>query len=200
MSSRPTLALVALFALLAAAVWWFELRNNPEVAAKPSAGQAPVFDLKADDVARVEVVDAGRAAAVERGGDGSWRLVEPASDDADARRIDTAVTQVAKLNANRKLEDATDLASYGLVNPSSHLAIKMKDGSSQELLIGSKTPDQAGLYVKRADSPAIFVTPTFALSDLMRWPNDPPKPRPTPAGPPANPAAPAPAETIKPAG
>jgi Domain of unknown function (DUF4340) len=184
---RLTAALVALFVVLAGAVWWLELRS-PGAVASPVAGQAPVFDLKPDEVSRVEVVDSGKSAAVERTGDG-WRLVQPAVDEADARRVDSAVGQVAKLNATRKLEDASDLASYGLSSPTIRLLLNMKDGSSQELLIGSKTPDQASYYVKRADSPAIFVTATFALGDLTRWPTDPPRPRPTP---PAAPEAPAP--------
>src|SRR5207248_2228793 len=167
-SPRLTAALVAVFVALAGAVWWLELRS-PEAADKPPAGQAPVFDLKPDDVSRVEVIDSGKTATVERT-DAGWRLVEPTADAADATRIDTAVGQVAKLNATRKLEDASDLASYGLSSPTSRLLLNMKDGSSQELLIGSKTPDQTSYYVKRADSPAIFVTATFALVDLMRWP------------------------------
>jgi hypothetical protein len=191
-NARLTAALVGVFVVLAGAVWWFELRNPP-AAATPAAGQAPVFDLKAEEVSRVEVVEAGKTAAVERTADG-WRLVEPAADQADDRRIDSAVGQVAKLNATRKLEDASDLASYGLSSPTSRLLLNMRDGSSQELLIGSKTPDQASYYVKRGDSPAIFVTATFALGDLMRWPTDPPRPRPTPtaAPAPAQPPAPAP--------
>jgi Domain of unknown function (DUF4340) len=187
-NARLTAAMVALFAVLAGAVWWLELRS-PAAVASTTPGQAPVFDLKADDVSRVEVVDAGKTAAVERTGDG-WRLVAPATDEADASRIDSAVGQVAKLSATRKLEDASDLASYGLSSPTSRLLLNMKDGSSQELLIGSKTPDQASYYVKRADSPAIFVTATFALGDLMRWPTDPPRPRPTPAALPGTPAPP----------
>jgi hypothetical protein len=176
MNPRLTAALVAIFVVLAGAVWWLELRS-PEPAAKP-AGQAPVFDLKPDEVSRIEVDDSGKTVAAERT-EGGWRLVQPAGD-ADAARVEGAVGQVAKLNATRKLEDATDLASYGLSSPTSRLLLSMKDGSSQELLIGSKTPDQASYYVKRADSPAIFVTATFALGDLMRWPSDPPRPRPTP--------------------
>jgi hypothetical protein len=182
---RLTAALVALFVVLAGAVWWLELRS-PAPAAKP-AGQAPVFDLKPDDVSRIEVDDSGKTVAVERV-EGGWRLVQPAGE-ADAARVEGAVGQVAKLNATRKLEDASDLASYGLSSPTSRLLLGMKDGSSQELLIGSKTPDQASYYVKRGDSPAIFVTATFALGDLMRWPTDPPRPRATPTPPPQPPAA-----------
>jgi hypothetical protein len=177
MNPRATAALVGVFVLLAGAVWWVELRN-PEAAAKPAAGQTPVFDLKSDEVNRVEVVDSGKSVAVERA-DAGWRMVEPPGE-ADAGRVDNAVGQVARLNATRKLEDATDLASYGLSAPTSRLVMTMKDGSSQELLVGSKTPDQASYYVKRADSPAVFVAATFAISDLMRWPSDPPRPRPTP--------------------
>ena len=193
MNPKATAAMVAVFVLLAGGVWWFELRN-PEAATKTPTGQAPVFDLKAEDVARVEVVDSGKTAAVERG-DAGWKVVDPPTEGADASRIDSAVGQLTKLNATRKLEDATDLASYGLSAPSIKLTIKMKDGSSQELLIGSKTPDQSAFYVKRADSPAIFVTPTFALTDVTRWPTDPPKPRPTPTPlpPPAAPPATKPA-------
>jgi hypothetical protein len=175
---RVTAALVAVFVVLAGAVWWLELRS-PQEAAKPAAGQAPVFDLKPEDVSRVEVVDAGKTVAAERT-EAGWRLVEPAGDEADARRIDSAVVQVAKLSATRKLEDASDLASYGLSSPTSRLLLAMKDGSTQELLIGSKTPDQSSYYVKRADSPAVFVTATFALGDLLRWPVEPPRPPPTP--------------------
>ncbi|HEY3111008.1 MAG TPA: DUF4340 domain-containing protein [Chloroflexota bacterium] len=176
MNPRLTAGLVALFVVLAAAVWWLELRS-PEAAVKP-AGQAPVFDLKPDDVSRIEVDDSGKTVTAERT-EGGWRLVQPAGE-ADAARVEGAVGQVAKLNATRKLEDASDPASYGLSSPTSRLLLGMKDGSSQELLIGSKTPDQASYYVKRADSPAIFVTATFALGDLMRWPSDPPRPRPSP--------------------
>jgi hypothetical protein len=178
MNPRFTAAMVALFVVLAGAVWWLELRNPAASAAATPTGQAPVFDLKADDVSRIEVDDSGKSVAAERT-EGGWRLVQPAGA-ADAARVEGAVGQIAKLNATRKLEDASDLASYGLSSPTSRLLLNMKDGSSQELLIGSKTPDQSSYYVKRADSPAIFVTATFALGDLMRWPSDPPLPRPTP--------------------
>jgi hypothetical protein len=197
MNSRPTAILVVLFCLLAGAVWFFELRTP--ATAKTDPGQSPVFDLKAEDVTRVEVTDQGKTAAVERTDD-KWRLVQPSTDEGDSRRIDDTIGRIAKLTANRKLDDASDLAGYGLVDPSTRLEIKMKDGSSQELLIGSKTPDQSAYYVKRGDSPAVFVAPSFSLSDAIRWPSDPPKPRPTATPLPLSPAPPLPVPATKPAG
>lgn len=197
MSSRPTLVLVAVFGVLAAVVWYVVLRNP--VAANGDPNQAPVFDLKAEDVTRLRVVDQGKSAVVERT-EGTWRLVEPAADEADARRIDDALGRIAKLTANRKLDDATDLAGYGLSAPATRLELGMKDGTSQELLIGAKTPDQSAYYVKRGDSPAVFVAPSFSIADAIRWPTDPPKPRPTPTALPLTPGPPLPLPATKPAG
>lgn len=192
MSTRLTAAMVVVFGLLAVGVWWFNA-FEPRPVTKTPTGQTPIFNLKAEEIARVDVVDAGLSATVERT-DAGWRLVEPAAPETDVRRIDNAVTAVAKLNASRKLEDATDLSGYGLAAPTSKLTLTMKDGASHELLLGAKTPDNAAQYVKRADSPAIFVAPTFAISDMQRWPVDPPKPRPTPTPlpPPGTPAQKAP--------
>jgi hypothetical protein len=192
LSSRLTAVFVAVFAILAAGVWYFNVLQ-PQPATKTPVGQTLVFDLKAEEIARLDIVDAGKTATVERT-DGGWRLVEPAAQETDARRIDNAVTAIAKLTATRKLEDATDLNSYGLAAPTGKLTLTMKDGASHELLLGAKTPDNSAQYVKRADSPAIFVAPTFAISDLLRWPVDPPKPRPTPPPlpPPGTPAPKAP--------
>ena len=108
MQFRVTAALVALFALLAGAVSYFDL-TGPAPSTTPTV-ESTVFDLPAADVARVTVTESGKSATVERTGDGTWQIVAPTTEPADSSRIDDTVGRLAKLNATRKLEGAGDLA------------------------------------------------------------------------------------------
>jgi hypothetical protein len=201
MQFRITAALVAVFALLAAGVAYFGL-TEPKPSTTPTV-QSTVFDLPAIDVARVAVTEAGKTATVERKDDGSWQIVAPTTEPADSRRVDDAVGRLAKLNASRRLDDAGDLAAYGLAQPSAQIELTLKDGSRRELLVGAKTPDQSSYYVKPSDANAVFVVSTFTIGDLTQWSTAPPKPAPTPTGAPVSATRvvpPAPPEATKPAG
>jgi Domain of unknown function (DUF4340) len=195
MQFRVTAALVAIFALLAGGVSYFGL-SGPVAKTTPTV-QNTVFDLPATDVTRVAVVEGGKTAAVERRDDGSWQIVAPTTEPADGPRIDDAVSRLAKLSASRKLEGATDLAAYGLAQPSAEIELTMKDGTTRGLLVGGQTPDSSSYYVKPADASAVYVVPTFTIGDLTGWLTEPPRPRPIPT---LAPLPNAPAEATKPAG
>jgi hypothetical protein len=178
MQFRVTAALVAVFVLLAGAVSYFGL-TEPAPSTTPTV-QSTVFDLPAADVTRVTVTEAGMRAAVERTGDGAWQIVAPTPEPADSGRVDDTAGRLAKLTATRKLEGAGDLAAYGLAEPTTQIALTMKDGTTRELLVGSQTPDRSAYYVKSSDAAAVYVVSTFTVGDLTRWLTEPPRPRPTP--------------------
>jgi hypothetical protein len=176
---RLTIVLVAVFALMAGAVWYTELRGGPRTPTPP-AGQAAMLDLNSQDVTRIEVEAQGKRAVVERGSDNVWRLVEPQAGEADNTTVDSAASRLAKLNATRKLDSPGNLADYGLDNPSTKLRLTVRDGATHEILIGAQTPDRNSYYTKKANEEAVYVVSSFTVGDVTRWTNEPPRPRPTP--------------------
>jgi len=127
----------------------------------------------------MEVEAEGKRAIVERGTDNVWRLAEPQPGEADNITVDSAVSRFAKLNATRKLEGVS-LADYGLNAPTIKIRLGMKDGSTNELDAGAKTPDNSSYYAKKADAEAVYVVSSFTISDVTKWTTEPPKPKPTP--------------------
>jgi len=191
MQFRVTAALVALFAILAASVTYFDLAT-PVPSGTPTVAPTTVLDVPLADVAHAQVVDAGKTAAVSRKDESTWEIVAPSSEPADNRRVEDAVGRIAKLNATRKLDDPGDLSVFGLAQPPIELELRLKDGSTRKLLVGSRTPDNSSYYVKTAEAGTVYVVSSFAVSEMTRWVTDPPRPRPTPTA--------MPSATSKPAG
>ncbi len=169
--------LLLLFAVLAAGVWWFELREPPKPAA--STTSIPISDVKPEDVMRIEVVDAGKTVVVERTENG-WRLTAPDVSEADTLRVGDLLNRLGRANATRKLDNVGELGQYGLAQPASRVTLTRRDATVTTLLVGGKSPDGASTYVKLQESADVLVAPSFVVSDLARIVSDPPKLRPTP--------------------
>src|SRR5688500_3261426 len=116
MQFRVTAALVALFAILAASVTYFDLAG-PAPSGTPTVAPTLVLDVPIADVAHAQVADAGKVAAVARKDETSWEIVAPAAEPADVRRVEDALGRIARLNATRKIDDAGALTTYGLDQP-----------------------------------------------------------------------------------
>ena len=182
MNFRGTAILLAVLLVLGAGVWWFELREPPKTT---DSKLIPVLDLKSEDVNRLEVIDAGKLVRVLKSDTGIWRLAAPEDAEADVRRVDDVISRVTKLNATRQITETADLGAFGLLEPKVQATFGQTSGASIGLLVGEKTPDGASYYAKRSDQAAVYVVPSYVISDLTRLVSDPPKPRPTPTSLPA---------------
>ena len=178
MQFRVTAALVALFALLAAGVTYFDL-TGPVPSGTPTVAPSVVLDVPVASVTYAEVTEAGKTAAVARKDESTWEIVSPSTEPADNRRVEDALGRVARLNATRKIEEPGDLSAYGLAQPPIRVQLRLAD-ATRELLVGAKTPDNSGYYVKTPDAGTVYVVSSFAISELTRWVSEPPRPRATP--------------------
>ena len=183
MQFRVTAALVAVFAILAAGVTYFDL-TGPVPSGTPTVAPSVVVDVPLNMVTYVEVTEAGKTAAVARKDETTWEIVSPSTEPADNRRVEDAVGRIARLNATRKIEQPGDLSAYGLAQPPLRIELRLS-GSTRELLVGNKTPDNSSYYVKTPDAGTVYVVSSFAISEMTRWLTEPPRPRPTPTAIPA---------------
>ena len=188
MNPRTTLIVVALFALLGAYVYFFELNKTPEqLSAQQGTPTAKppqyALQLNVDNVASLEVTDlrAPRGVKLTRAGDG-WRVNQPIDKPADAGQVDSALGALTNLTTSRVLTNVVDLAPFGLVTATLEARIIMSDTTQYALTVGNKSPDGKYYYaVYTGDKAKVFLIDTSSIDSLKGWLDTPPyEPTPTP--------------------
>ena len=124
-----------------------------------------------DDVQRVEIAKAGASSlTLVRKDKDTWTL-EPGALPADTTEVRSFIASLRTTRATDFPDDApVDLAKYGLDKPRLTVTVSTgKDGAAtQALLVGAES--SAGqtkqLYVKRANSPAVFAVGEWAWRSL----------------------------------
>jgi hypothetical protein len=195
---RTTLIIVALFALLAGYVYFFELNKTPEqisAALGTPTAKPPqyVVQVNTSGIQSVEINDlrAPREVKLTRVESG-WQVNQPAEKAAERFRVDAALSALANLRASRVLTNVTDLAPFGLITPTLEARIVMSDTQQYAITVGNKSPDNRAYYVVyTGDKAQVFMVDVASIETLKEWLDAPPyEPTPTPTfTPTATPAA-----------
>ncbi len=95
-----------------------------------------------------------------------WTM-EPASEfPVDNLIADASATDMSAVIAERVIEEnAADLSVYGLDKPTT-IKVGMADGSSQVLEVGSTSPTNEGIYVKKKGESKVYLVSSYYLSKL----------------------------------
>ncbi len=101
-------------------------------------------------------------------------LVEGASmNDYDSQLVNQSRV-AGVLNASRNLyalelleESPGDYQPYGLAQPRAVVEVTDKTKATFTLLIGDNAPGNTGIYLKRQDSPAVYLVPTYSLENYL---------------------------------
>ena len=183
MNFRVTGALLIVLALLGGVVWYSELRDKGSTdAAAPGASgsQVQIQKFADQDVRQLVVTKADQQVEVDRPEGGAWTL-QPSGQNADSVRVSSVLFRLTNLQATKKVADApTDLAQYGLDSPSLTVSTTLADGTAFPLLLGGRSPTEAGTYVKKGDDPTVYLISSQLGTDLEKLISDPPIERPTP--------------------
>jgi len=174
--ARPTIAVVAVFLLMAGGVWAFNVTNPPA----PTDPTVYVLEVKDTDVQRLDVRTSAGTVAFERNEPFGWKFAD-SGDQADLSRVGSVVNRLAKLRSSAKvLDNATDLSPYGLNPPADTATLTMKDGTMQRVLVGGKTVNDAAYYAIVEGRTQLHTINTLVVGDLEKLVSDPPVPTPTP--------------------
>ena len=199
MSFRSTAILLAILAVLGAGVYFFEVRANPDPSGLDPKLQ--IWKLDKDTVERVVARVGADEQVMQKRADGLWYL-EPQDVKADYWRISGTLVRLSNMRATKRVtESPRSLADYGLDTPRAGLTLRAPDGVDHTLLIGEKSPTEAGYFAKQPESNLIWLVGTFNVEDVERFVKEPAyeptpvptrEPSPAPASTPS-PSAPAPA-------
>ncbi len=159
--------LSAVVALLIAAglVWWSREKG-------PSGDDAPagpkLLDLAENKLRKIELRRAGGETTVlERGTDNLWTLTAPAAFRADRDAVQTLVTALSKLNAEKIVEEKVEnFADFGLREPAFIAMVTLDDGTLHTVMLGDEVPAAGGQYARLAGDPRLFTIAAFTKTNL----------------------------------
>ena len=193
MKPRNTLIVVAVFALLAAYLYFVELNKTPEQLGTPTPRSQPsVFKFAATDIKTIQVRDlqSPREVRASRTGD-TWQVEAPSAKPGDIFALSSVAGQFANLSATRVITTVTDLAPFGYVTPTLEVRLTMSDTTQYALTVGNKTPDGSNYYAWYTGGKEVFIVNGTMFTGLLGWFDNPPyEPTPTPTFTPTPPATP----------
>ena len=170
MKPKGLVVAAALLAVLGGLTWWSNRKQAS--ASKTTDNTTKILSLPTDQLQEIAVKSPQQTVDVKRE-NGKWQLTQPEALPADQDAVSSLATAVSTLNADTVVDaKATDLAPYGLTNPSLDVKITRKDGKSDELLIGDDTPTGSGNYAKLAADPRVFTIASFVKANISKTPND----------------------------
>ncbi len=162
---------VVLLAIFGGLVWW----SNRHQAASGSTTDktTKLLTIPEDQFQSIHVKKVtGEVIDLEKQ-DGKWKITQPVQLPADQDAVSSMVTNLASLNADSTVaEKAGDLKPYGLGDPTLDIQIKLKNGKTDEVLIGDDTPTGSGAYAKVPGSPKVVTVASFVKSSLDKRPDD----------------------------
>ncbi len=184
MNTRNTIILVVVLIALGAYVYFGEMGSGQTPSATPTPSVSTLWSLPADHINRLEVHDlqTKQEARLVKDSGGAWQIEAPITDTADATRLNSLTSRLAKITASRVITNPpADLAPFGLVTHTMTVDIGLTENQTQTLQVGDKNPQGFSYYVQQNDNPAIYLVTSSLIDDLRRLITKPPrKPTPTP--------------------
>jgi hypothetical protein len=104
----------------------------------------------------------------------AWRMETPMRAPADATEAEAVLTSLENIEVDEVIaESAADLVPFGLDQPRHTVGVVLEGGTQPvQLLLGSKTPDSAGVYAKLPGSPRVFTVAAYQEASFTKKPFD----------------------------
>jgi hypothetical protein len=102
-----------------------------------------------------------------------WQITAPSAFPADSSTVSGMLTSLAPLTSERVVEDrSSNLAQFGLSDPSVELDVTNKDNKTSRLLLGDDTPTGDAVYAGVAGDPRVFTAASSIKTSLNKSLND----------------------------
>jgi Domain of unknown function (DUF4340) len=169
MKPRPLLIAALVLLTLSLFMFWSNRHMPTDLPTGASLKELPhILTLNRADITQLAIHRKDQPPLnLSRDGSGDWQITAPQQLAADQDTVSSLLTTVSSLTSNRVLEDqAADLASYGLANPSLELDITLKDNKTRKLLIGDPTPAGNSYFAVVDGDPRLFTVEGYNKTSL----------------------------------
>jgi hypothetical protein len=155
MQTRNTVIMAVVLLAISGFVYFYEIVGRPErEEAERVAGLLVVFEDAEISELSVTTAD-GEVTATKT--DATWRITAPVDVPADSIAIAALLESVRAAEQQRLvLEEAEDLAPFGLDEPIATLVLKRAEGDPIKVAVGKDTPVGASVYVRVGESRNVY--------------------------------------------
>lgn len=165
--SKTQLAMLLL--LVGAAIFYYvhDIKGKPEREKAETAAKRLFPELKKDGLTELtlEKLKDPKSKEVLTYSDGKWMSQGPPAQLLGVQEVGTPIKSLVEVQRKKELTSTPGpdiLKEYGLDQPAYKVTFKAKDGKSETLLLGSKTPDDAGYYARTSETgPVVSVGGEF---------------------------------------
>jgi hypothetical protein len=169
MQLRKTMLALALLAIIGG--FAFYMSRHPQ-----TPKMHKLFDFAPADIVKIEMRGPGRDLVMVRGAPGLWQIVKPVTAAGDPGAIDALADAIANLEVvdtvDQDVQNVSDLANFGLVNPSVTVTATTKERVMPGIMVGADSPLGAATYVKTTDSPAVLLVAAGFTGESSKTLND----------------------------
>ena len=167
MRSRSLLILLAVVVVLGAFIALWE-RHQPSSDERAEAADRVLPALDPDDIREVRIEGGAEVVRLVRSGE-TWSLESPLKFAADSSRVNTLLTTLDNLEADRRLDpDEVEGSDYGLAEPAYRVTLVGPDNEETVLSVGEETALGSNRAVQIAGDDEIAIVSGWFLSDLDR--------------------------------
>ena len=144
---------VCYFALLKA-------NSSEEETTEEETTEEEVAAIASDDFSTL-TFEAGDQTVTFQKAEDSWTLEGQEDFPVDASKVDSVVSCLASVKADRTLTDVEDPGEYGLDVPTNVIEVVKTDGSSEKITVGDKNSSTGNTYIcLNDDASTVYTTST----------------------------------------
>jgi hypothetical protein len=169
MKFRGLIAAAIVLLVLAGVLYWSEHRKTPPASTTTASTSPAILKVDPATVSSLTVKQKGaQPVTLVRSGT-QWQITSPGTFPADASAVSGMLSSLSPLNSERVVDDhATNLAQFGLSDPSLEVDVTGKDNATHRLLLGDATPTGDAVYAALAGDPRVFTAATSIKTSLNK--------------------------------
>ncbi len=168
---KSTLILLLIAALAGVAVYFLEVKPGKPRDEEPDKTKA-AFSFKREDIAGITVTRGNETVNLEYQ-DNKWVIKQPINAAADESALNSLVGDLVSTRIDREFTPSgADLKGYGLAEPAVKLEIKLKNGQTNRVELGSKDPGESSAYARIDGSKNIALIGSSLLTSADKSLND----------------------------
>jgi hypothetical protein len=166
------IALVLLAGFGGAAIWVYKHPTSDD-SKKTAEGSVKLLNIPDDQFQGIKIVKLTGETIDLKKENGKWRMVAPQPLALDQDTMSSMQSTLSGLTSDKLIEqNATDLSTFGLNQPTLDVSITRKDGKTDRFLIGDDTPTGSGAYAKLASDARVFTVTSTVKTTLDKRPDD----------------------------
>ncbi len=185
MDRRITLVLVIILVVLGGYSWFNFMREcaQPTTPMTPMPTPLAFLSVPQDKVTTVQVRDVknNKVTQITRSGD-KWNMEQPVQGEAYQPNVDDFLFELANVTAERKIDNPSDLASFGLNPPAYEVKVTQQDGQTLAVELGTQNPDKTFFYAQKNGDASVYLVSLpvgEAIQNFVNMPPFTPTPSPT---------------------